>query len=353
MAEALGIASSITALIEASTAVIGYLKAVKDAPKERKTLLAEISDLKDSLLKVKPLTAPLSVPPFTVPLIIPLTLTLSLTGPALADDPWLATMQTLSKPFARLTVLLNDLQKELGPASSGMKRLLWKFEKESVEDALKEIERIKSLMVVAAQRDNFKLSHAIQEKLTIVDTKVDDVLESTNRIERVAGRVDTNIVNVHSQVAHLIDGVSQIQSQGQKTQNDGLCISIINWFTDLNFKSVQAEKLSQQVGDTGRWFLESELFKEWISGLAPSSCLWCPGNPGVGKTILASIIIKYLQSLDHKRKTLVLCIFCDYQFTAAQTLPNLLCSLLKQLVQANGLSNPITSLYNKCLHNGT
>ncbi len=64
-----------------------------------------------------------------------------------------------------------------------------------------------------------KLSHAIQEKLTIVDAKVDDVLESTNRIERVAGRVDTNIVNVRGQVAHLIDGVSQIQSQGQKTQN--------------------------------------------------------------------------------------------------------------------------------------
>ncbi len=139
MAEALGIASSITALIEASTAVIGYLKAVKDAPKERETLLKELSDLKDWLSKVLPLTPTVSLPRLT-----------------LADDPWLATMQKLSAPFARLTELLNELQKELEPASSGMKlkRLLWKFDKESVEDALKEIERIKSLMIVAVQRDH-------------------------------------------------------------------------------------------------------------------------------------------------------------------------------------------------------
>ena len=63
------------------------------------------------------------------------------------------------------------------------------------------------------------LSHTIQEKLDSVDTKVDDVLESTNQIEQVADRVDTNIVNVHGQVAHLINGVSQIQSHGQKTQD--------------------------------------------------------------------------------------------------------------------------------------
>ncbi|PBK81206.1 hypothetical protein ARMGADRAFT_812790, partial [Armillaria gallica] len=351
MAEALGIASSITALIEASTAVIGYLKAVKDAPKERKTLLAEISDLKDSLLKVKPLTAPLSVPPFTVPFIVPLTLTLSLTRPALADDPWLATMQTLSKPFARLTVLLNDLQKELEPASSGKKRFLWKFEKENVEDALKEIERIKSLMVVAVQRDHVALSHTIQEMLDSVDTKVDDVLESTHRNGEVTSRVETKVKEIGGQVGHIIDDVSRIQSRAQEAQDEEMLMCIITWLTDLNFKSVQAEKLSQRVGDTGRWFLELEPFKKWVDGSAASSCLWCPGNPGVGKTILASVIIDYLQFLDHEKTTLILSIFCDYQSAVTQTIPNLLCSLLKQLVQDHGLSDSITSLYKWCLRN--
>ncbi len=63
------------------------------------------------------------------------------------------------------------------------------------------------------------LSHAIQEKLAIVDMKADSVLHSTNRIEQVIEHVDTNIANVSGQVAHIKDGVSQIQSQGQKAQD--------------------------------------------------------------------------------------------------------------------------------------
>ncbi|PBK81183.1 hypothetical protein ARMGADRAFT_1091476 [Armillaria gallica] len=197
MTEALGITSSITALIKASTAVISYLKAMKDAPKEHKTLLTEISDLKDLLLKVKPLTAPLSMPPFTVPFIVPLTLTLSLTRPALADDLWLMMMQTLSKPFAQLT-----------------------FKKESMEDALKEIERIKSLMIVAVQRDHVALSHTIQEMLDSVDTKVDDVLQSMHWNGEVASHVETKVKEISSQVGHITNDVSQIQSQVQKAQDD-------------------------------------------------------------------------------------------------------------------------------------
>ncbi|KAK0438148.1 ankyrin repeat-containing domain protein [Desarmillaria tabescens] len=124
-------------------------------------------------------------------------------------------------------------------------------------------------------------------------------------------------------------------------------MSIITWLTDLNFKSVQADKLSQRVGDTGRWFLESEQFRSWVDGSVRSSRLWCPGNPGVGKTILSSIVIDYLQSLDYEEKTLILRIFCDYQSAATQTIANLFCSLLKQLIQDHGLSPSITSLYNE------
>lgn len=49
-------------------------------------------------------------------------------------------------------------KKKLDPASDGMgkmkQRLLWKFSKESVEDAPKKIERIKSLVIIAVQHDH-------------------------------------------------------------------------------------------------------------------------------------------------------------------------------------------------------
>ncbi|PBK87745.1 hypothetical protein ARMGADRAFT_938576 [Armillaria gallica] len=135
MAEALGIVSSIITLIETSHTIVEYLKDVKEAPKERNKLSKELSTLEIHLGAMNQLTQIED-----------------------ADDPWLATVQRLSGPFAQLDVLLKGLKKKLKPASDGIgktkQRLLWKFSKESVEDALKKIERIKSLVIVAFQHDH-------------------------------------------------------------------------------------------------------------------------------------------------------------------------------------------------------
>ncbi len=58
-----------------------------------------------------------------------------------------------------------------------------------------------------------------------------------------------------------------------------MVMRIIAGLTDSKFKSKEAETLSQQVvGDTGRLFLESEPFRQWVDGTAVSSCLWFPGD---------------------------------------------------------------------------
>ncbi|SJL14339.1 uncharacterized protein ARMOST_17795 [Armillaria ostoyae] len=336
MAEALGIASSIITLIEISHTIVGYLKDVKEAPKERDKLSKELSTLEIYLGTVN-----------------------QLTRIADADDPWLATTQRLSGPFVQLGLLLQDLKKKLEPASDGIgkmkQRLLWRFSKENVEDALKKIERIKTLVIVAVQHDHAALSRAMNEALAIVNTKVDSISDNTKCIKHDVNLVGRNVAKVDDKVTHMDGEITQLQTQMQKDQDDEMLMRVIAWLTDLNFKSVQAEKLSQRVGDTGRWFLESQQFRKWVDGSAPSSCLWCPGNPGVGKTILASIIIDHLQSLpvEHEKKTPVLSIFCDYRSAAAQTVANLLCSVLKQLGQGHGFSSPTMSLYSQCLRDGT
>ncbi len=62
------------------------------------------------------------------------------------------------------------------------------------------------------------LSQAINEMLAIVDTKMAGIVESTNRVEQVMGRVETDIVDIHVKVVHINDHVSQIQSEGKKAQ---------------------------------------------------------------------------------------------------------------------------------------
>ncbi len=155
MAEALGIASSIVALAEVSWTVFEYLKDVKEASKERRTLSTELSGLVRWLNEVK-----------------------LFTETAQPNDSWLVTMQRLTGPVEQLTALLKDLEKEFKLAPSGTTekvtkpgtdkvksqllekvkevkcRLSWKFKKNSVEDALKKIERIKSLMIITVQHDH-------------------------------------------------------------------------------------------------------------------------------------------------------------------------------------------------------
>ncbi len=65
---------------------------------------------------------------------------------------------------------------------------------------------------------------------------------------------------------------------------------------------------------------------------------------------MASIVVNSLQLPDYQdtfsqKEILVLSIFCDYQSANTQTVENVLRSLLKQRVQAHGLSDSIAFLY--------
>ncbi|PBK88689.1 hypothetical protein ARMGADRAFT_353280 [Armillaria gallica] len=119
---------------------------------------------------------------------------------------------------------------------------------------------------------------------------------------------------------------------------------VAGWLTPSDPTAVQQEKLRERVGNTGEWLLESPEYKCWKDGSTESRTLWCPGGPGVGKSVLASIILNALQS-PICEKTLVLSVFCDHQSANTQTVENILRGFLKQRVQVHGLSDSITFFY--------
>ncbi len=68
------------------------------------------------------------------------------------------------------------------------------------------------------------LSQAIHKILAIVDNKMDGIVDSTNRVEQVTGRVEIDVIDIRGKVVHINDCVSQIQSEGKKAQ-DGAHLS--------------------------------------------------------------------------------------------------------------------------------
>ncbi len=136
MAEALGIASSITALIQNTVSLVHFIEDFKNSTKERDDLLRELRLLEICLVGLRRVAL--------VPGI---------------DVHWLAMMQVLNdeNAFKKFAKLLDDLKKKLQEGSSAWKRLMrrarWSFTKGIVETELKRIERFKTVILIAGQQD--------------------------------------------------------------------------------------------------------------------------------------------------------------------------------------------------------
>ncbi|KAJ7578114.1 hypothetical protein C8J56DRAFT_869025, partial [Mycena floridula] len=117
-----------------------------------------------------------------------------------------------------------------------------------------------------------------------------------------------------------------------------------DWISTLDFEQIQRDTLSKQVSGTCSWFIEEARFQSWVNG--EIKFLWCPGNPGVGKTILASSIIDHLQRSVMRMNIGVVYLYCDYAQRTNQTTTELLGSILKQLVHnQRAISKQLISLH--------
>ncbi|KAK0438142.1 uncharacterized protein EV420DRAFT_1651193 [Desarmillaria tabescens] len=310
MSEVIGAASSVTAVINNIITLISYVKDVSNAPEEMIQISKELEYLRIYLTAIKEL---MSLSP--------------------ENDPWLETLKRLFPPpddarddvpgglFKELTELFKELDKKLviDPPQwkKVKKRLLWTLTKTSVEEDLQKIERFKTLVMSAVQLDDVKLSHAIKDMVADLKGTFDGFIRKTEQL--------------------------QMRTEDAEMEK---------WLTAgyVDYKSIQEQTLKKCTEGTGQRFLTSPVFLNWKDGPS-ATCLWCPGQPGAGKSVLASIIVEDLETLVSPRKALVLCIFCDYEEPA--TTQTIVCSLLKQTIQSQGLSSHSKSVYiEECVNNG-
>ncbi|KAJ2898981.1 hypothetical protein MKZ38_003550 [Zalerion maritima] len=142
----------------------------------------------------------------------------------------------------------------------------------------------------------------------------------------------------------------------QKTSNEGgvhynttshhygTSSSPFQWLLDSNpvdfsLKQKQAYKIVTDENVDETWVLDSSVFKGWQQN-ARERTLWCYGDPGSGKTTLASIAIHYLLTrLDAKPMACVY-VYFDYTDQIKLALPDILRSILAQLVRARPHAAP-------------
>jgi hypothetical protein len=133
----LSVTASIIAILQLSGKVVGYLTDVKDASRERATCAIEVSNLYSLLLNLK----------FNL-------------EEGDANTPWHTAVQALAfknGPLEQFKQALETLQSKIrdgGRLKKAGDILMWKFKKEEMDSILDRIERLKTLVQIALQRDH-------------------------------------------------------------------------------------------------------------------------------------------------------------------------------------------------------
>ena len=322
MVDPFSIIGGVASILQISSTVVSLVKATKGAPNDRQRLLIEINAT----------TA----------------LCQTLSDYAEIDaESWIETLRALDEndgsPLYQFKRSLEYVHKKLASESktdnklqAWVKNITWPFTKSELLDLVTGIERQKSLLSIALTNDNIRLSLAIRDETQ----RITRMLESFQSIQGEQYN-DTHLI------ARSVDSLhSRQQAEAQKSQYreyQERKQALLAKLTTIDFEATHTDISSRRAKSTGQWLLESPVYNSWRSKLSPS-IMWCPGIPGAGKTVLASLIIDSLRGPEMTRKCSdpqqacngVAGIYCNYK--SPQTTENLLGSLLQQLLL------PLTSI---------
>ncbi|KAJ4146816.1 hypothetical protein LMH87_001375 [Akanthomyces muscarius] len=122
---------------------------------------------------------------------------------------------------------------------------------------------------------------------------------------------------------------------------------ILDWLTPISYGSQYSDLLKVRRRGTGQWFLDSAQYQTWLG--TQKQTLFCPGIPGAGKTILASIVVEDLFSrFENDQEVGIAYLYCNFQRQDKQNFDDLLASLLRQLAQRRpSLPDELTTLHDK------
>ncbi|KAI1366280.1 ankyrin repeat-containing domain protein [Xylaria arbuscula] len=88
-------------------------------------------------------------------------------------------------------------------------------------------------------------------------------------------------------------GISGLQEAVREAQREKHRRKMIGWLCSVDPSRIYNVARGKHQSGTGDWLLESEKFQSWQK--SPKSLLWLHGQPGCGKSVLSSSVIKQLQ----------------------------------------------------------
>ncbi|KAL8720876.1 MAG: hypothetical protein Q9225_002321 [Loekoesia sp. 1 TL-2023] len=313
MAEALGIASSIVALIEAAQAIIKYSFDFAGAP-------SDIRDLQVSLENLTSLLKRLHDHCKNAP----------------SDAPWLEGLWQVKQVdkggkvtiefkgvLAELRQTLEKLLNKLNPSRNWKKTEAWQ----------RSTYYFKKDFIAGIQADVTRYLGEINIVLALKNDETSSEILNFIRTNRDA--TDAQWTMMSDRFSTLELAQREDNERRKREQDEIERADIIAWLSPLSFLAKQEELWADCFKETGGWLLQDQRFRTWAEK-GHSWYLRCVGEPMVGKTVLSSILTHHLRSKTDNPPP-ILSLYLDYKAGTVQTMPNLVKSLLKQILQLDEL----------------
>ena len=296
--EPLGATASVIAVIQLSSVVIKYITSAAGSTKERKRLRDEIRACKFILEQINDEVNDVE-----------------------EGSTWSKTIKALESrdeshegnhdtPLNGLWVALNIVKVTF--ERKGMRKALttlqWPFEEKEVEKIIATIERAKTLLGLALTNDSRRLIEAVKKSL---DENKRQIVELKNDLNQLIRRQD-----------------NREATEERK--------AILDWLMPMDYPSqqkLQNTLISRRQAGTGQWLLDSPQFQTWVE--TSEQTLFCRGIPGVGKTILTSIVVDELTTRFQNDETVGIAYFYyNFKEQDKQRAEDVLASLLGQLISS-------------------
>jgi hypothetical protein len=145
--------------------------------------------------------------------------------------------------------------------------------------------------------------------------------------------VQTGIVNLQHDASNIINTSLEIKSDTTALRDDTAArhkSDLMGWICPVDYHIQHQDFIGRHQAGTGQWFLQDTKFQEW--DLSKDATLLCPGLPGAGKTIMATVIVDYLLRTRHMAYHPIVFIYYNYKRQSEQSAKHMLSSLLRQIV---------------------
>lgn len=141
-----------------------------------------------------------------------------------------------------------------------------------------------------------------------------------------------NIECLTPRAVHAVVNTKRTDDLTRSILSDEQDLRILEWLTPVDYSPRHRDFLRKWQPETGLWLLDSAEYKTWLN--TKKQTLFCLGDIGTGKTILASAVINDVKTrLQNNPTAGIAYIYCDHRHQETQKVDELIMSILKQLTQ--------------------